>query len=161
MTTIADLVDRYGGDRVYDAVLERFGDRLRPIAAPRTDTGSTTRSPTRQAPPPRTQARGAGVVTLDDVIDAVCFECGLNRAELGRRSKTAPLVAARQAFVYLARRFTTASYPQIARAVGQRHPTAVARFQAAAARRERDREYLAGPIRGLARLRAQREGGNA
>lgn len=64
-------------------------------------------------------------VTVGAVIEAVARHFALKPADLKNDRRPKPLASARAVAMYLARKHTSASYPDIARAFGGRHHTTV------------------------------------
>lgn len=66
-------------------------------------------------------------MTIDKIINAACRVGGVDKAKLLAGNKSRELAAVRRVVVLLARRLTTASYPDIAAALSLRsHSTVVA-----------------------------------
>lgn len=62
-------------------------------------------------------SRPAGPVRVESVIQAVCEHLGVGSADFSGRGRHRKVVLARALVVLLARRLTTASFPEIARAM--------------------------------------------
>lgn len=69
--------------------------------------------------------RGDGRLRVEDVIAAVCRAYGVSRADLLSQRRTAGVVHPRQIAMYLAKRLTLRSLPEIARRMGGRDHTTV------------------------------------
>lgn len=71
-----------------------------------------------------------GVVTPERIVQVVCQRLGVRAEELGRPGRRKRVVLARSLVVHLARRLTTASYPEIAGKLGlASHSAAIAAEQ--------------------------------
>lgn len=74
-------------------------------------------------------------------MKATAYVCGVERYELGKKTRHKRVVAARRVVTVLARHFTTLSYPEIAELIGKdNHSTTITAHQAA---QKRDRLQLA------------------
>lgn len=83
-------------------------------------------------------------VTVMEVVRAVAAEAGLGMEVLMSRYGPMRNAAARHLVMYVARRMTNKSYPQIGRALGGRdHSTVIKGEQAAKRRLAADTEYAA------------------
>ncbi len=64
-------------------------------------------------------------ITIDSVQRAVAEQFGLSVGQLSEKGHSRPVVIPRQIAMYLARRLTGASFPQLGRHFGGRHNTTV------------------------------------
>jgi chromosomal replication initiator protein len=67
---------------------------------------------------------------LDNVVALVCERFGVTMSEVGGRGRHARVVLARAVATHLARKLTSASYPEIARALGRpNHSTVITAYE--------------------------------
>lgn len=75
-----------------------------------------------------------GPVGIDRIIESVCRELAVTREDLGGKGRAKKVVLARELIVYLGKRHTGRSYPELAMAIGRpNHSTVITahnRFQA-------------------------------
>ncbi len=75
-------------------------------------------------------------IRIEEVLDSVCQYLGVHPDQVRGRGRQRPIVLARQLTVYLAKRLTHMSYPEIARALGRsNHSTVITADQ------RMDRQY--------------------
>lgn len=73
---------------------------------------------------------GARMVRMDQIVEEVCRALGVSREEVSARGRHVRVVLARALSTHLARRLTTLSYPEIARALGRpNHSTVITAAQ--------------------------------
>jgi len=76
------------------------------------------------------QASPQKIVHIDTIVDVVCRQLSVTRAQVLSKSRQRHVVLARALITHLARRMTTMSYPEIAQAVGRtNHSTVITAAQ--------------------------------
>jgi chromosomal replication initiator protein len=88
-------------------------------------------------------ARRTADVSFDTIAKAVCERFSVRAAELRSRRRTQTVAVPRQLAMYLCRRMTTASYPQIAELFGRDHSTVMHATAATERRRKADAAFHA------------------
>ncbi len=79
---------------------------------------------------------------MEKILDYICSETGIGRAEIKGPRKFRDLAYPRQEFCYLARTLTKRSLPQIGRVIGGRdHTTVMSAVRRVKERMDRDPEY--------------------
>lgn len=74
--------------------------------------------------------RSARMVRMEQIVDEVCRALGVSREEVEARGRHVRVVLARAMSTHLARKLTTLSYPEIARALGRpNHSTVITAAQ--------------------------------
>lgn len=68
---------------------------------------------------------GAPIVRMTEIIKLVCYHFNVALADLRSARRDRQLVLARQAACYLARKYTSLSFPYIGRSIGRRDHTTV------------------------------------